>query len=126
VGELPIIYIAGAFTAPTPAAVRDNIRVAALWGHRVRQLGCAVMVPHLLGTPYVAAPVALLHDSFGYDWWIKETLEHMRRTDGVFFCPGWQSSKGSVGEFDEAVTLGKPVFFEFAELAEWMAERVAA
>lgn len=116
-----LIYVAGPFTAPTPDQIRDNIRRAAALGHEVRKLGAGVLVPHLLGAPYVHAACAAQHpDDFGYRWWIAETLEHMRRCDAVIMTPDWESSNGARGERDEARKNGQPCFLSLAQLKDWL------
>lgn len=116
-----LIYVAGPFTAPTPDQIRDNIRRAAALGHEVRKLGAGVLVPHLLGAPYVHAACAAQHpDDFGYRWWIEETLEHMRRCDAVIMTPDWEASNGARGERDEARKNGQPCFLSLPQLKDWL------
>lgn len=116
-----IIYVAGPFTAPTAEGIRANIRAAAALGHIVRSLGAGALVPHLIGAPYVLeASCVQFADPFGYDWWIQETMEMLRRSDAVVLVSGWQESSGSRGEVKEAQRLGKPVFQTVAELAAWL------
>lgn len=115
------IYVAGPFTAPTPDAIRDNIRRAAALGHEVRKLGAYALVPHLIGAPYVhAASAAEFPDDFGYRWWIEETLAWMRTCDGVIMTPDWESSNGARGERDDARGRGQPVFLSLAQLKDWL------
>lgn len=116
-----LIYCAGPFTAPTADGIRANIRAAAALGHIIRSLGAGVIVPHLIGAPYVMeACCAQFSDPFGYDWWIEETMEMLRRADGVALVQGWQESNGTRGEVKEAQRLGKPVFQSVAEVAAWL------
>lgn len=120
-----LIYVAGPFTAPTPDAVRDNIRRAAALGHEVRKLGAYVLVPHLLGAPYVHAASAIeLPDDFGYRWWIGETLEHMRRCDAVIMTPDWETSNGARGERDDARRRSQPCFLTLPQLKDWLGAQV--
>jgi hypothetical protein len=115
------IYVAGPFTAPTPDGVRDNIRRAAQLGHEVRKLGAYVLVPHLLGAPYIhAASAADLPADFGYKWWIAETLEHMHHCDAVIMTPDWETSKVARGERDDARRRGQPVFLTLPQLKDWL------
>jgi hypothetical protein len=118
---LKLIYVAGPFTAPTPDAVRDNIRRAAALGHEVRKLGAGAIVPHLIGAPYIHGASAANHeDSFGYQWWIAETLEQMKRCDAVIMVDGWETSNGSRGERDAARARRQPCFLTLAQLKEWL------
>lgn len=118
---MKLIYVAGPFTAPTPDAVRDNIRRAAQLGHEVRKLGAGALVPHLIGAPYIhAASAAELPDDFGYRWWLEETLEHMRRCDGVIMTPDWETSNGARAERDDARGRGQPCFLSLPQLKDWL------
>ena len=45
-----------------------------------------------------------------YAYWIASTLEVLRRCDAIFLVPGWGGSKGSVGEYEEALRLKIPAF----------------
>ncbi len=120
---MKLAYVAGAFTARDAAGIRINIAAAAALAHDVRslRLDCGAIVPHLIGSPYVAGGSCVeFHDEFGYDWWIKETLEQMRRCDCVVLVENWEASSGARGEVAEAQRLGIPVFRSLAELATWL------
>ena len=122
--KVPVIYIAGPFTAPTPDRIRDNIRRAATLGHEVRRLGAYPFVPHLIGAPYVLGASAIdLPDLFGYGHWIKETLAYMKLCDGVLMTPDWETSNGARGERDDARGRGQPVFLTIEQLKDWMRAR---
>lgn len=118
-----LAYVAGAFSARDTAGIRANIASAAALANDIRRLrlDCGAIVPHLIGSPYVSAGSCVeFHDEFGYDWWIKETLEQMRRCDCVVLVDNWEASGGARGEVAEAQRLGLPVFQSLAELAAWL------
>ena len=53
------------------------------------------------------------------DYFLRSTLEMMRRCDAVLMVPGWRASKGAMAERDEAIKLGIPVFEDLGDLIEW-------
>ncbi|HEU4728420.1 MAG TPA: DUF4406 domain-containing protein [Kofleriaceae bacterium] len=120
---MKIVYIAGSFTHPTPEGICENIRAAARIGHEVRKLGAGAVVPHLIGAPYVVgASIASHADEFGYEWWIEETKELLRRCDALLLIDGWENSSGARGEWRDAVDRCMPVFTRLEDLARWLEE----
>lgn len=109
--DKPLIYVAGRFSGPDDRAIHENIRVAAEWAHRIRELGCYALTPHLIGAPYVGLGLSL-PDIFGYEHWIRETKAMLRLCHAAFFAPGWVDSRGALGEHDDATNRGQPVFFD--------------
>lgn len=94
------IYIAGKFTAATPAEVDVNIARATYWGLVVSLLGGAPCIPHAnTGHPafrQVQSP----------EFWYEATMRAMRTCDGVLFTPGWRFSSGSLNERRGANGIG--------------------
>lgn len=107
---LSLVYVAGAFTAPTPYGVRVNIQHAEEWSAALISLGIFPVCPHLA----VGCFGGLAPESF----FLAGTLELMRRCDGVLMVPGWQASRGSVAERAEALRLGIPVWEDFEDLRD--------
>jgi hypothetical protein len=118
---IPLIYVAGPFTAETTTGVHANICEAAAWGHQLRKRGFGVIVPHLIGAPYVGHGHSL-PDSFGYEWWIKETKEQLRRCDVAFFTPRWRESSGARGENADAQERKQDRLYTLAEAEAWIAK----
>ncbi len=122
-----VAYIAGPFSAPDHLGIKTNIKRAAAIGHDVRRLGIGALVPHLIGAPYIqpamSTHLGLLPDVFGYDHWIKETIEMCRRCDLLVTVPGWEDSNGSRGEVAEMQRLKRPVFHSVDHLANWLEQR---
>ncbi len=100
--SLPLVYIAGPYTAREGGSVNVNVAVAQLWAAAVNRTELAfAVVPHSLS--------AGIEASLGEAEWIAGTMEVMRRCDGVIFIPDWAKSSGCVGEYYEALRLGLPV-----------------
>lgn len=102
--KIPLIYVAGPYTAPTSAEVDTNIMRAREAGKVVCGLGAYPIIPHANTSHFEgAAP-----DSF----WLPATLEACRRCDAILILRGWQSSKGTLGELELMRDLHRPIFFE--------------
>jgi hypothetical protein len=99
--SVPLVYVAGPFRARTPWEVEQNIRRAERVALEVARAGAMPICPHT-NTRFFNGQ---LTDGF----WIRGTLELLRRADGVVFLSGWQESSGSVGEHEDAVDMGLPL-----------------
>jgi hypothetical protein len=97
---IPLIYVAGPFSAPTREGVEDNIRKATEYGLLVARCGGMPVVPHA-NTAHPDYETAQ-----GYEFWIKGTAKLMARCDGVLMIPGWEQSRGARGEYALALSLG--------------------
>lgn len=110
---MKITYVAGPYRSDTVAGVKKNIQEAEFWGMEIVQVTNNVypIIPHT----NTAHWEGLRDDTF----FLYGTLEAMRRCDAVFACPGWEESKGTKGEIEEANKLGIPVFFDLQSLIDW-------
>lgn len=108
-----LVYIAGAFRAPNPWLVEQNIRIAEEWMMEIWKLGAAGICPHSMGRFTDKA----LQDNLV----LAGTLELMKRCDGVFMVPEtWKQSSGAILERQEALKVGIPVFYDIKELKAWV------
>ena len=99
--ELPLIYVAGPYTAPTPEGISENVRRAQLWGSAINATGLAwAVVPHNFSQGMQA--------SLSEQQWLAFTLASSRRFDGVLLMPGFIKSTGSMGEMCQAEYDGRP------------------
>lgn len=99
------IYVAGPFTAPTPWLIENNVRRAEELSLRVCALGNIVaLCPHTM--------YRFFHGMETAEYWYAATLELLRRCDGIILLNGWGQSTGAVGEREEAVRMGIPIFTE--------------
>lgn len=85
-----LIYIAGAFRAPTAWEIEQNVRRAEEMGARVIQAGGYPVIPH--------ANTRFFH-GYGPDvLFLEGTAELLRRCDGLIMLDGWEESSDSVAE----------------------------
>ena len=103
-----VVYVAGPFRAPTAWEIAENIREAERIGLQIARLGAMPLIPH--------ANTAHFHGSLPDEFWLKGTMELMRRCDAIMMLDGWRKSEGSVAEREEMVRLGKPVFHWASDL----------
>jgi len=114
----PLIYVAGPYRASTEYGLHDNIARARQAGALLAASGAYPVIPHC-NTAFMGG---LQSDAF----WLKSTLELLRRCDGAVFVGAWRRSVGSVGEWQEAERLAMPrLELEYthactAELQTWL------
>jgi hypothetical protein len=116
--NIPLVYCAGPFSAPTREGVEANIRRMSELGVEVAKLGACPWIPHA----NTALP-AFEHVQ-PYQFWIAATLEQMRRCDAVLMSEDWKQSSGARGEHADAYARGQPVFYSLGELKAWLARRL--
>lgn len=107
-----VVYIAGPFRAETAWGIECNIRRAEELGWWVAFLGAMPLIPH--------ANTRFFHGSMPDEFWLKGTLELMRRCDAVALVDGWEASSGARVEVEEARRLGIPVFTSIHHLEDWL------
>jgi hypothetical protein len=109
-----VIYVAGALIADDHYKIRLNIDRAAAVGLEVAKLGAAPLIPHTnTGAWFIG--------TLSHTFWYEATLELMRRCDAVILVPGWQGSKGTQAEIDEAIARKMPIFERIAQVQTWLA-----
>lgn len=100
-----LVYVAGPFRAPHNYQVHENIERARKVATDLALQGFLPVCVHTMqGLPMHGLPGVT--DAF----WLKGTLELMRRCDAVVIYAGWWKSEGTVGEVNEAFLLGIPVY----------------
>lgn len=112
-GEPILAYVAGKFSGNERAEVERNIRAAEAVGIELARAGFVPVVPH----SNTSAPE--YEDVQPYNFWIKATLELMRRCDIVVCVDNWRDSSGAKAEVAEQMRLGKPVFLSVADAIKW-------
>lgn len=110
---MKVVYVAGALIADDHYKIRLNIDRAAAVGLEVAKLGAYPLIPH---TNTGAWFIGTLTPEF----WYAATLEAMRRCDAIVLAPGWETSKGTKAEIEEAKRLSMPVFMSINDLRIWL------
>ena len=100
--RLPVIYIAGAYRAPTPWQILKNIRAAQEVALVVWRLGAVAICPH--------ANTALFDGEADDAVWLQGDMELLRRSDAVVLVQGWERSTGAIAERTVAADRHIPVF----------------
>ncbi len=112
----PLVYVAGPYRASNAWLVEQNIRRAEAVAIQVAEVGCYPITPHTNTRGYFE------HAQPDADFWLQATLELMRRCDAVLMMPNWRESSGAIGEFNEAVRMGKPTLYTLDELQAWLVD----
>lgn len=104
-----LVYVSGAYTAPTSEQLQANIERARLAGLEVRKAGYVPVVPHL----------AILYDDpndFTYEKAMVECLAMLKRCNAVLMVEGWRESRGARIERHFAYKHWIPVCHTIGEL----------
>lgn len=99
---MKVFYIAGPYRADTERGVLENIRAAEAVAVEVWKAGHVALCPHLNSR--------LMGGICDDKVFLNGAIELMKRCDAVVFVPGWEKSKGTLAEYDEAQKLNLPVF----------------
>ena len=92
-----LVYVAGAYRAPSRWQVELHIRAAEEHAAILAQMGEGRIVPVVPHTMYRFWD-GLLPD----EYFLGGTLELLRRCDAVALVSGWEASEGTKGEIAEA------------------------
>jgi hypothetical protein len=114
--RLPVVYIAGAYRAPTPRRILANIWRAQDAALEVWQAGAVALCPH--------GNTALFDGEADDEVWLQGDFELLRRCDALYLVAGWERSAGAQGEYSLAAELGLPIFrpAERERLVQWIAQ----
>lgn len=123
---MKIAYVFGPYRGRDNDAILRNIIKAQETAFKLWEVGFAVICPHL-NTTMVCGGLArsayilpMFKSMVGGETvdennqlFIDGDLEMVRRSDFLVCCDpvNWRQSKGSVGEYNLAAELGKPIYF---------------
>lgn len=110
-----IVYVSGAYSAPTIEETRNNIEFARSHAIDLWRLGLGVVCPHL-NTMFFE-----MH-GIPYEQMMEFDLLLLNRVDAIFMLPNWTQSKGAFREWDYANKLGIPIFYSIEEINKWFNE----
>lgn len=105
-----LIYIAGAYSAPTPEGVRANVRQAIGVYMRFCDAGLTPVLPHFSHFAH------LLHPR-GYEFWMDLDFRLIEGCGALYRMPN--KSSGGDREVVKANEIGIPVFRDEAEAIAW-------
>lgn len=106
--SMKLIYLAGPYRAFGTRTVDDNIDTARHEAKYVAMIGVHYPVTPHLNTGHF--------DGKNTDeYFLRGTLELMRRCDAVLMLPGWEYSSGAVAEREEAIRLGLTIYESLTE-----------
>ena len=112
---LPVVYTAGAFTAPTAWRIEQNIRCAEEYGLEVARLGASPLIPH--------ANTRFFHGEGSPEFWYRATEALLLKSDAILMLPNWTTSRGAVNERSLAEAHRIKVCSSLSELKYWLARR---
>jgi len=116
IDRIPVIYIAGAYSADDPWGVEQNVRRAEEACYELEALGASVICPH--------TNTRWQDQRTSYEQKLRTTLAALRRCDAVFFLPVWALSRGARGEHEDALRRGKVLLFGMDEARAYIARRL--
>jgi hypothetical protein len=99
-----VAYISGSYRSNSVNGIYENIQKARDVAMKYWRLGYAVICPH--------TNTAFMDGACPDHVWLDGDLELVRRSDIVVMLPGWQSSEGSIKEYQEAVENDKEIIEE--------------
>ena len=101
---MQIAYIAGPYRASTKLGVIRNIIKARKVAKKYWRKGYAVFCPHLNS--------GLMDGIALEEVFLKGDLEFLQHADIMVVIPGWERSKGTLGEMEFAKAKGIPIKYE--------------
>jgi hypothetical protein len=114
---MKVIYIGGPFRAANTWEIEQNVRRAEEVALEVWRLGAAAICPHA-NTRFFQR---ILPDSV----WLDGDLEIIARCDALLLQGNWQNSAGTLGEIEQALSLGLPIFDAISRLKKWLENQSA-
>jgi hypothetical protein len=103
-----VVFLSGPYSAVDTVVKRRNILQARQAAREVWEAGMAALCPHTNSGDFDGvAPEEVFRDGY---------LELVHRSDVVLALPGWERSRGAVGEIAEATAHGIPVFSSVAAI----------
>lgn len=105
----PLIYVAGPLNDDSCGYIQNlsNMNKEALL---LKKNGFAVYIP---GNDII---LGLLAGNFTYEDYFDNSIEIMKKCDGIYFCNGWETSDGCKKEMFIATNLTIPYFSNINDL----------
>jgi len=109
--RVPVVYIAGPYSAPCARITELNVRAAEDAAYEMYRSGIAPVCPH--------TTTRWEDNQVSYGFMCDATSATMLRCDAVYALPHWQESKGARAEVALAEKVGIPVFYAMHLLRDW-------
>jgi len=106
-GNRRVIYVAGAFRAPTYYEQHKNILRAEEVTFNLISSGFAPICPHKITENFQGSYPDKLFLDICKAW--------LRKSECIFMMKGWRNSLGSVEEHELAIKMGIPIYYEEEE-----------
>ena len=113
---MKIVYIAGPYTSDNFVETTKNVEQAKTFAKQMAAKSIGFLSP-ITNSAYF--DYELGDNDPGYEFWIDMTLALLVGCDAIFFCPGWEDSRGAKGEYAYAQKLGLPIFDDIDQLNAW-------
>ena len=108
--QVDIIFIAGAYMSSEPSNINKNIKLAEQHSIELWNRGYKVFCPHL-NTQNFEVKSEAKEDAY------KEfDMIMLQCCDAIFALPSWKDISVANEEIEEAMRLGKPIFYSLDEL----------
>ena len=99
----PMVYVCGPHRSITPEGVDLNIRAAETVSRKIFQAGAFSVCPHVITRGHEEAQ--------GEEFWLRSTLDLLRKCDAIVILDGWEISEGCVREVQVARDLKIPLYW---------------
>jgi len=117
---IKIVYVAGPYRAKSGAhdasvynEIEENIRRAEAAAIRLWAAGFGVLCPHLNTNHFEVKCPDIPTEAY-----LVTDLRLLAICDIIYMLPGWQDSKGSIGERDLMERLQRPIYVNLERLIE--------
>lgn len=102
-----VIYVAGAFRAPTQWEIMQNVWKAERASLKLWKEGYAVICPHTMTQHF--------QNECPDEMWLDGCIELLKRCDAIYMLTNFHQSEGSLAELIVALTLGLKIMYEEKE-----------
>lgn len=96
--------------------IEENIQSARKFTVAIAKMGAGFFCPHLNSAHFeVDCP------EIPVDFWYEQDIRFLSSCDAVFLLPGWEKSKGTLGEIEAwKEMVDGPIFTDLNKLQIWL------
>jgi len=107
-----LIYLSAPYSAKNKESIEANIRFAEQNMIELLKKGYSVICPH--------KNTSHLDDIMPWAAFMEMSFTHIQKCEAVFFCGGWQLSRGCWEEYQYCLKNNIPSFTEMESLEEYV------